>query len=127
MCLVPNAIPGRIFTSLAVVLSLDQVFFFVGLNLLSGVPVSAFYGGWIGAAGFFSMMLTLFLRIIDTSVISPRGHAVVNILYRLTYRHRYEKLVGRIGRDAFTGLTDRGQVNAKGPAMLKGPRDRSFR
>ncbi|KAB2726463.1 GGDEF domain-containing protein [Brucella anthropi] len=120
--IVTNTIPGRIFISLAVVLSFDQVFFYAGLNLLSGVPVSAFYGGWIakiGAAGFFSIMLTLYLRIIDTSVIRVRPHGVVDVFDRLTYRHRYEKLVERIGRDALTGLKDRGQFDTKGPAMLK--------
>lgn len=92
------------------------------MNLLSGVPVSAFYGGWIakiGAAGFFSIMLTLYLRIIDTSVIRVRPHGVVDVFDRLTYRHRYEKLVERIGRDALTGLKDRGQFDTKGPVMLK--------
>lgn len=120
--MVTNTVPGRIFISLAVVLSLDQVFFYVGLNLLSGVPVSAFYGGWIakiGAAGFFSMMLTLYLRIIEKSTPRSRPQKAGDIFDRLTYRHRYEKLVERIGRDALTGLKDRGQFDAKGPAMLK--------
>ncbi|MFD2407037.1 GGDEF domain-containing protein [Azorhizophilus paspali] len=38
---------------------------------------------------------------------------------RLTYRHRYEKLVKQVGRDALTGLQDRGRFDTKGPAMLQ--------
>lgn len=39
--------PGRIFISLAIVVSFDQAFSYARLHLLSGVPVSALYGGWI--------------------------------------------------------------------------------
>lgn len=120
--MVTNTILGRIFISLAIVLSFDQAFFYAGLHLLSGVPISAFYGGWIakiGAAGFFSLMLTLYLRFIDTSVIRAHPQGAVDVFDRLTYRHRYEKLVERMGRDALTGLKDRGQFDTKGPAMLQ--------
>jgi diguanylate cyclase (GGDEF)-like protein len=120
--LVTNTIPGRIFMSLAIVLSFDQALFYAGLHLLSGVPLSAFYGGWIakvGAAGFFSLMLTLYLRFVDTTAIRARSHGAVDVFDRLTYRHRYEKLVERIGRDALTGLKDRGQFDSRGPAMLQ--------
>jgi len=64
-------------------------------------------------------MLTLYLRFIDTSVIRAHPHGVVDVFDRLTYRHRYEKLVERIGRDALTGLKDRGQFDTRGPAMLQ--------
>lgn len=43
----------------------------------------------------------------------------VDVFDRLTHRHRYEKLVERIGRDALTGLQDRGRFDTKGPAMLE--------
>lgn len=119
---VTNTVPGRILISLAIVLSFDQALFYAGLHLLSGVPVSAFYGGWIakiGAAGFFSLMLTLYLRFIDTSALRSHAHGVVDVFDRLTYRHRYEKLIERVGRDALTGLQDRGRFDMKGPAMLR--------
>lgn len=128
--MVTNTIPGRIFISLAIVLSFDQAFFYAGLHLLSGVPVSAFYGGWIakvGAAGFFSFMLTLYLRFMDTSVSCARPLGAIDVFDRLTYRHRYEKLVERFGRDALTGLKDRGQFDTRGPAMLRPPCGRSNR
>ncbi|UXS43004.1 GGDEF domain-containing protein (plasmid) [Agrobacterium tumefaciens] len=120
--LVTTTVPGRIFISLAIVLSFDQLFFYTGLHLLSGVPLSAFYGGWIakiGAAGFFSLMLTLYLRFVETTAIRARPHGAIDVFDRLTYRHRYERLVERIGRDALTGLQDRGRFDTKGPAMLQ--------
>lgn len=120
--LVTNTIAGRIFTSLAIVLSFDHVLFYVGLHLLSGVPISAFYGGWIaklGAAGFFSIMLALYLRFVETTTIRAPTHGAIDVFDRLTYRHRYEKLVEQIGKDALTGLQDRGRFDAKGPAKLR--------
>lgn len=120
--LISNTIPGRIFMSLAIVLSFDQVFFYAGLYLLSGVPLTAFYGGWIAkivAASFFGLMLALYLRFVETSAIRARPHGAVDVFDRLTYRHRYEKLVERIGRDALTGLQDRGWFDTRGPAMLQ--------
>jgi len=117
-----STVAGRIFVSLAIVLSFDQAFFYAGLRLLSGVPISAFYGGWIakiGAAGFFGLMLTLYLRFFEETAPRARPQKAVDVFDRLTYRHRYEKLVERVGRDALTGLRDRGQFDAKGPAMLR--------
>lgn len=120
--MVTNTIPGRIFISLAIVLSLDQALFYAGLHLLSGVPISAFYGGWIaklGAAGFFGLMLTLYLRFVEPTFPRTRPQNAADVFDRLTYRHRYEKLVEKIGRDALTGLRDRGQFDSRGPAMLQ--------
>lgn len=120
--LITNTVPGRIFMSLAIVLSFDQVFFYAGLHLLSGVPITAFYGGWIakiGAASFFGLMLTFYLRFVETTAIRARPHHAVDVFDRLTYRHRYEELVERVGRDALTGLQDRGRFDARGPAMLQ--------
>lgn len=38
---------------------------------------------------------------------------------RLTYRHRYAKLVERIARDALTGPKDRGQFDTREPLRLQ--------
>ncbi|MGO4740992.1 GGDEF domain-containing protein [Bosea sp. 2KB_26] len=119
---VTNTIPGRIFISLAIVLSFDQLLFFAGLHSLAGVPTLAFYGGWIakiGAAGFFSLMLTAYLRLLERDASRAATQGMADIFDRLTYRHRYEKLAEQVGRDALTGLQDRGQFDAKGAAMLQ--------
>lgn len=120
--LITNTILGRIFISLAIVLSFDQAFFYAGLYLVSGVPISAFYGGWIakiGAASFFGLMLTLYLRFVEITPSHARPHGAADVFDRLTYRHRYEKLVEQVGRDALTGLQDRGRFDTMGPAALQ--------
>lgn len=120
--LVTNTVPGRMFISLAIVLSFDQLFFYAGLRYVTGVPVSAFYGGWIAkiaAATFFSVMVSAYLAFVERGELRSEAHAAGDIFDRLTYRHHYEKLVARVGKDPLTGLQDRGQLDAKGPAMLR--------
>lgn len=120
--LVSNTIPGRIFISLAIVLSFDQLCFYAGLHLVTGVPISALYGGWVaklGAACFFSFMLTLYLRFIEESPARASPNGAADVFDRLTYRHRYEKLAERVGKDALTGLQDRGEFDTKGPLILR--------
>lgn len=112
---------ARIFISLAIVLSFDQALFYAGLRLLAGVPEMAFYGGWIakiGAASFFSLAAVIYLRFFERPTVPAQARGLADVFDRLTYRHRYEKLVERIGKDALTGLQDRGQLDAKGPSMV---------
>lgn len=118
---VTNTIPGRIFISLALVLSFDQLFFFAGMHLLTGAPLSALYGGWIAkilAAAFFTLAITLYLRFVEPSALRERSHDATDVFDRLTYRHRYEKLAEQVGKDGLTGLQDRGRLDAMGPAMV---------
>ena len=117
-----RTIPGRIFASLAIVLSFDQLFFYLGLHYLSGVPPSALYGGWIakmGSAAFFTLMVTLYLRFVEKDPIGAPDTALRDVFDRLTYRYRYEKLAEQVGRDPLTGLQNRGQFDLNGPSMLK--------
>lgn len=119
---VSNTILGRIFISLAIVLSFDQLCFFAGLYFLAGVPVSAFLGGWvakIAAACFFSLLLTLYLLHVEPGPPRALPHGMADVFDRLTYRHRYERLVQQVGKDALTGLQNRGQLDEKGPLMLE--------
>lgn len=119
---VSNTILGRIFISLAIVLSFDQLCFFAGLYFLAGVPVSAFLGGWvakIAAACFFSLLLTLYLLHVEPGPPRALSHGMADVFDRLTYRHRYERLVQQVGKDALTGLQNRGQLDEKGPLMLE--------
>ncbi|MGN6580922.1 MAG: diguanylate cyclase [Bordetella sp.] len=117
---------GRIFVCLAIVLSVDQLCFFGGLRYLVHVPLSALYGGWIAkmiAAAFYSAMVTIYLRRVETDTPGTPATAPRDVFDRLTYRHRYEKLIEQVGRDALTGLQDRGQFDTKGPATLKNSAD----
>ncbi len=117
-----NTVFRRIFFSLAIVLSFDQIFFFLGLHLLAGVPASAFQGGLIAklaASGVFSLMLMAYLRFFERDPIRSEHRSSTDVFDRLTYRYRYEALAVQVGKDALTGLQDRGQLDAKGPAMLQ--------
>jgi len=110
------------FVSLAIVLSFDQAAFWAGLHILTGVPATAFYGGWIakiGAAAFFAGALTFYLRFVEPSTLPVRARGAVDVFDRLTYRHRYEILVEQVGKDALTGLPDRGEFDSHGPVMLQ--------
>lgn len=111
-----------IFTSLAIVLSFDQIAFWAGLHILTGVPWTALYGGWIakmGAAAFFAAALAFYLRFVEPSTLPVRARGAVDVFDRLTYRHRYEILVEQVGKDALTGLQDRGEFDSQGPLMLQ--------
>jgi diguanylate cyclase (GGDEF)-like protein len=113
--------PLKIFLSLAIVLSFDQAFFYLGLRIVSGVPLSAFYGGWIakvGAAAFFTLMLSLYLRFARDTGHPTQVHGLGDVFDRLTYRRRYERLVELVGKDTLTGLEDRGRFDAAGPPAL---------
>jgi len=45
--LVTNTLPGRMFITTTIVLSLDQLLFYAGLLLIVPVPLSLFLGGWV--------------------------------------------------------------------------------
>lgn len=120
--LVTNTLLGRIFITTTIILSLDQLLFYAGLRLIVPVSLSVFLGGWIAkvvAAGVFSLMLTLYLRFVEHDALGVVTRSAGDVFDRMTYRHRYEKLVEQIGKDALTGLQGRGQFDAKGPAMVR--------
>ncbi|ODT07905.1 MAG: diguanylate cyclase [Mesorhizobium sp. SCN 65-20] len=113
----------RAFVSLAVVLSFDQVLFFIGLHLVSGVPISALYGGWIakmGAAALYSALLVGYLRFVETKPALPGPEPLLRVFDRLTFRHRYEDLLQRTGFDTLTGARDRSQFQAMAQSLVDG-------
>ncbi|WP_149539081.1 GGDEF domain-containing protein [Siccirubricoccus phaeus] len=122
---VTRTLLGRICLSLALVLSFDQLFFFLGLHLVSGVPMSALWGGWIakmGASAFFGLALGLYLRFCERSEPREPPSGVADVFHRLTYRQRYEALAAEFGKDALTGVRDRRQFEGTGLAMLQAAR-----
>lgn len=120
--LLTNAVFARLFVSLAIVLTFDQIAFYAGLRIVNDVPVSAFYGGWIakiGAVCFFSGTIALYLRFAEENTARTRSYRAADVFDRLTYRQRYEELVEQVGKDPLTGLQDRGRFDIKGPDMLR--------
>jgi diguanylate cyclase (GGDEF)-like protein len=102
----------------ALVLTFDQLAFFVGLHMLTGAGLHVLIGGWIakmGAVALYSMLAAFYLcyceRPIGRRSDSPR---IWDIFDTLTYRERYEDLLARTGCDALTGALDRHSLEAHG-------------
>ena len=115
---------ARIAVSTATVLTFDQLIFFAGLHVITGAPISALIGGWIGkmiAALVYSALLTIYLRRFERGALPlPRG--VGDVFDALTYRERYHALIEHVGRDALTGLMHRGRFDEVGEQAIAASR-----
>lgn len=118
---IANTIFKRIFLSAAIVLTFDQLMFFIGLHLVSGVPISALYGGWIAkmaATLLYSTLLVAYLRFVETKPALAGPEPLLTVFDRLTFRHRYEDLLQKTGKDPLTGTSDRGQFEAVAQSLI---------
>jgi diguanylate cyclase (GGDEF)-like protein len=117
---------ARVFPRLAVagavVLSFDQLGFYLGLNLLTGAPLSVLFGGWaakMGAVAIYSVLVGCYLRWLEhSSRGASKAASISDVFDMLTYRERYEDLLARTGRDALTGMFDRGRLESQGRATI---------
>ena len=113
----------RLLLSGAAVLSLDQVGFYAGLKLLTGVPLSVLFGGWVAKMAilaFYAVMVWIYLCWLERPTGRERlAPGVADVFDLLTYRQRYEDLLARTGRDALTGALDRGQLEAEGRRCIE--------
>ena len=102
----------------AAVMTFDQIGFYLGLRLLTGAPVSVLVGGWaakMGAVAIYSVLVAAYLRWIEgASGWRSGATSVADVFDMLTYRERYEDLLARTGRDALTGMFDRGRLESQG-------------
>ena len=119
--LFPRSVVLRSCVSLAVILTFDQVGFFIGLHLVTGTPIDALYGGWIakmGAAATYACLIGLYLSFFERHAAEPAPQPLSDIFHKLTYRHKYEDLLGKSSYDALTGALTRERFEALGPATL---------
>jgi len=110
----------RVILSAAIVLTFDQLGFFTALYLLSGVPLTVLYGGWIakmGAAVLFGLMTAFYLRYVETAGAIRGAPRLSDVFDALTYRQRRET-EDRLGRDSLTGLLDRGRFDSEGRSLV---------
>jgi len=115
------AAPLRAFLCLAAVLTFDQVCFFAGLHLVVGTPISALIGGWIakmGAAAAYSGYIWLYLALVERGPSGLAPRRLADVFSALTYRERYEELLGRSRLDPLTGALNREQFETIGPGSL---------
>ncbi len=115
-----NRVILRILVSTALVLSFDQLGFYLALKLYVGAPAEVLYGGWIakmGAATLYAVFAGLYLRFGESGRLPRRR--LTDVFEVLTYRQRYEALLRQTGHDALTGLFDRGRFEREGPRELR--------
>jgi diguanylate cyclase (GGDEF)-like protein len=108
---------ARIALSGVVVLSFDQVAFFIGLHILTGAGLAVLIGGWIakmGAVAIYSSMAAVYLKYFEWSFANRNATRISDIFDTLTYRERYEDLLARTGCDALTGALDRHSLESYG-------------
>lgn len=113
---------ARIWLSASVVLSFDQLGFYLALYTFVGSPVEVLYGGWIGkmvAAAVYAAFTGIYLRWFEGAggklELRPR---LTDVFDALTYRERYHELLEQSGRDGLTGLYDRGRLERQGPLRV---------
>ena len=92
----------------------------LGLNLLTGAPLSVLIGGWaakMGAVAIYSVLVGVLSALARASAPAARRKAasISDVFDMLTYRERYEDLLARTGRDALTGVFDRGRLEIARP------------
>jgi diguanylate cyclase (GGDEF)-like protein len=108
----------RLALSGAIIISFDQVAFWVGLHMLTDAGLPVLVGGWIaklGAVALYSGLATAYLVYVER----PLGHhrrapRIWDVFDTLTYRERYEELLARTGSDALTGALDRRSLEVHG-------------
>lgn len=119
-----RAVFPRAALSLVVILSFDQLAFFAGLHVMTGVPAMALLGGWMakmGAAILYAALIATYLRLFERqrdSAVLADDQRLSDIFATLTYRHRYEALLRNSGIDALTGVLNRGQFETMAEASV---------
>lgn len=109
---------ARLLLAGVAVLTFDQVAFYVGLRALTGAPLGVLAGGWVakmGAVALYAGLTAFYLHFCERP--ARRGKSaprVSDVFDKLTYRERYEDLLARTGRDALTGVLDRGRLESQG-------------
>ena len=104
-----------------VLLTFDQIGFFLALHYFVGVPLYVFWGGWIGkllAVCIYSVLFALYQIMIRRQGATIAHRSVRDVFQDLTYRERYNDLVSRNGLDAITGLPDRNRMEAEGAGLV---------
>src|SRR5262249_30180391 len=74
--------------------------------------------GKMFAAVVYALLAGAYLRWFEVRGAVSMAPRVMDVFDVLTYRQRYEALLERTGRDALTGLFDRGRFDEDGPRRL---------
>ncbi len=116
----------RFFICGAVILTFDQLGFFLALSYVSGAPFAVLFGGWaakISAAAVYSLMFVGYLRFVSRPLDTDKNLMFKDVFHTLTYRERYEDLLERSSHDVLTGAFDRGRFEVDGPELFRKAQD----
>jgi diguanylate cyclase (GGDEF)-like protein len=108
---------ARVALAGALVMSFDQMAFYMGLHVLTGAGLNVLIGGWIAkmaAVAFYSLLAGLYLKYVEPRTVRTGTPKLADVFETLTYRERYEDLLARTGVDALTGAFDRGFLESRG-------------
>ena len=111
----------RAIIALCLVLTFDQLFFFLGLRLLAATPSTALFGGWLAkmvAAAVYTALIAAYLQWVEHEKGDVRHVAVGGVFDKLTYRHKYEELLERSGYDQVTGALNRARFETVSRASV---------
>ncbi|AYD00828.1 GGDEF domain-containing protein [Neorhizobium sp. NCHU2750] len=105
----------------AVLLTFDQLAFYLVLHTLFDAPLSVLFGGWYAkmlSVGIYSLLYAVYLRLDQNDRWSTSSRQITDIFHDLTFRERYQALLARAGVDGLTGVFDRGRYEVDGPQLL---------
>ncbi len=113
----------RIWIPAAIVLTFDQLGFFLALHVFIGAPLTVLVGGWIAkmtTSFCYSVLTALYLRWFER----PRAADLVppliaDVFDTLTYRERYEDLLEKSGHDSLTGALSRQRFEQDGAELAR--------
>ncbi len=104
-----------------VILTFDQLGFYLALRYVSGAPIEVLFGGWaakMAAALVYSVLFVAYLKLFRDPVPEQEVLPFADVFQVLTYRERYEDLLARMNRDYLTGAFDRRHFETKAPAIV---------
>jgi len=106
----------------ALTLAFDQIGFYGVLNLLTGAPVSVFWGGLAAKLAMTLLFVALtgvYLALFRSYGAAAPVKGISDVFNDLTYRERYQDLLARTGRDGLTGVHDRGRLEIEGTEIVR--------
>lgn len=105
----------------ALVLTFDQLGFYIALNLVSDVPLSVLYGGWVAkmlATVVYALFFMVYLALFPAGEQKAGPRRFRDLFDVLTYRERYEDLLKTSHLDFLTKVSHRSQFDTTAQDLI---------
>ncbi|TCL67213.1 GGDEF domain-containing protein [Rhizobium sp. BK251] len=112
----------RFMISGLVLLTFDQIGFFMALRYFVGVPTEVFWGGWKAkmiAVCIYTLLFAIYHFYIRRHGATLSQRSISDVFDDLTFRERYNDLLARTGRDMLTGAFDRSRMELEAPQLIR--------